>query len=524
MSFEIKFYGRDYTEISKDISRAKAVKDNKEVELDEDAKLRILKLFLDTIKDEFSSVVANQREGRSKKKIKLFEDNSGDYKFDGFVGVISKTITMNKFEVFGNAEAESWEEEKIKVILQIQSRFDTMDDEEFKPFFLVTMLKSYFDIKTVTTVPSNEEDFFYFLLIIMFKNQVIEAYQKGYYKTYHRFEENNDRIKGSIDIARHIKLNMGMENGKVAYSYREHTVNNYLNHLIIEAFSYLKKKYSDYVYEMIETERDFGKILDQLKYDIGYPLYSPNLLASKNLNPLSHPYFTEYEQLRKICLKVLRDEGVSPFEDSMGSEVEGFLFYIPDLWEIYLQKNMTLNHCTVKGQEEIKVFDYGNSRTYEGSTYPDFVFCDGDKPFMILDAKFKPAWGETISKKKSISGYLLDDYTKCIRDMNSINGHATGTIFPTSEEAIRIEDSRMESQLKEFCSHNISKYNWFDKFYTIPVYVLPTKGLSYEEWKSSFEETLYTAMTLLNGCVNSECKYANRISTAYNLFGRMEDM
>ena len=108
--------------------------------------------------------------------------------------------------------------------------------------------------------------------------------------------------------------------------------------------------------------------------------------------------------------------------------------------------------------------------------------------------------------------------------MNSINGHATGTIFPTSEEAIRIEDSRMESQLKEFCSHNISKYNWFDKFYTIPVYVLPTKGLSYEEWKSSFEKILGTAMTLLNRCVNSECKYANRISTAYNLFGRTEEM
>ena len=519
MSFDIRFYGRDFTEISKDLSRTKDSEDNIEINVSDDVKLRIFKHFLDSVKDEFTSVVANRRPGTKIRNPKLFIDNSGDYRFDGYVGVVTKTIAMQRSDIIEEVVSEESKEEEIKVTLQIQSRFDCMDEKEFKPYFLVTMLKSVFDIKTMTAIPSNEEDFFYFLLIIMFRNHVLEAYRKGYYKTYHRFEENNDRIRGSIDISRHIKLNMGMKNGKVAYSYREHTTNNYLNHLIIEAFTYLKRRYPNFVNDMIDNNRNFGKIMEQLKYDIGYPKYSPGILISKNSKPLSHPFFTEYEQLRKTSLKVLRDESLSPFGDTAGHQVEGFLFYIPDLWEMFLEKNMKLDHFIINGQTEIKTFDYNDSNDYKQKTFPDYVFYhedERDKPFMILDAKFKPAWGERIGTRSTLGDRLLDDYRRCIQYMNSINGHATGTIFPTSDDSICIEESKWKDQLTEFCVHKISEYNTIDRFYTIPVYVLPTNALKYEEWIDSFKNTLNITMELLNDCVKKEYDYAKKILSAYS--------
>ena len=36
---------------------------------------------------------------------------------------------------------------------------------------------------------------------------------KGLYKTYQRFEKNDDKLKGTIDISRHIRLNLGLPSG-----------------------------------------------------------------------------------------------------------------------------------------------------------------------------------------------------------------------------------------------------------------------------------------------------------------------
>ena len=98
---------------------------------------------------------------------------------------------------------------------------------------------------------------------------------------------------------------------------------------------------------------------------------------------------------------------------------------------------------------------------------------------MILDAKFKPSWGEIIKKKSSFIN-VLEDYDKCLRDMISINAHACGTIFPTNED-IPFDN----------VYHNISEYNKIDKFYTFPIYVpkvSSTNDNSYASWIHDFNE------------------------------------
>ena len=45
----------------------------------------------------------------------------------------------------------------------------------------------------------------------------------------------------------------------------------------------------------------------------------------KNLSSISHPVYIEYEALRKICLRILRNEGVSIFDGISSDKVEGIL-------------------------------------------------------------------------------------------------------------------------------------------------------------------------------------------------------
>lgn len=51
---------------------------------------------------------------------------------------------------------------------------------------------------------------------------------------------------------------------------------------------------------------------------------------------------------------------------------------------------------------------------------------------MILDAEFKEKQNDIIINKSSLSS-ALEDYDKAIRNIVSINAHATGIILPTND-------------------------------------------------------------------------------------------
>ena len=108
-------------------------------------------------------------------------------------------------------------------------------------------------------------------------------------------------------------------------------------------------------------------------------------------------------------------------------------------------------------QIEFKCDDNGDFRL---KTYPDFVFFDGDTPFMILDAKFKL---ETWVSNGNITNANLDDYTKCLRDMVDFNSHATGVIYPTNNKD------------EKASVHYISEHNRTDHFYLFPVIIPDVK-------------------------------------------------
>lgn len=571
----------------------------------------ILEKFLEQVTDRGGApktpIFRVNRSEDKKGREKLYSVFNNELYFSGIVGVIKKQITVNLDRETGKQEAvnqqeevpeeeipeeeipeeadqeeESSEEEALKeeiqeendqdksseqkekqkeqpengkiltfnVTLQIKSRLDAMDEKGTpgKPYFLSKMLLRDKIRFSDNNVPESEDELLDYLLLFWFRQQLQEALQKGYYKTYRRFARNDDKLKGSINIAEHIRLNMGRKNGKIAYTYRENTVSNYLNLLLITAYEYMKKKYHDLVVENFDSNTDLKKAIDFIKREVQELQTDTGTVINKNLKPISHSYFTEYEQLRITCLKILRDEGASIFDGDPEDENQSILFYLPDLWELYIRDEMLAqlpDSIALKDQEKIMNFGYQDEKqsdhakemndsnndnhtsdtdkdrqesseredskvsyTYKQMTFPDYVFYDTTRSdewtrFMIFDAKFKPKWELVLDNKEKSVSSVMEDYNKCLRDMCAINAGATGVIFPTNKTF------EMNNRTVR---HPVAEYNEDSFFYTIPVHIpLAADEIPYSEWDEKFSSSVEESKNVMDDILKEEWEYAQEV-------------
>lgn len=364
------------------------------------------------------------------------------------------------------------------VEITIVSRFDTQKD---KPFFLTHML-SFENPKLINFMPkSRDENLFEILLLYLFKHDLQEAYRQGIFKSYQRFERNDNRLKGPIDIARHIRDNIPF-NINIAYNSREHSYNNNINFLILHAYDQLKRCFPEVVQSFLLSDSTFNGIVSSIRESApGFFTSDVTKVMSKCLRPIAHPYFQKYEALRQTCIRILRHTGLSVFYGDRG-KIKGILFYIPKLWESFLLHKFRCyksnNKYYVSEQKRINIFRISGNENYIKEIKPDFVFIEQDygnidKPFFILDAKFKPKWYDA-STKSDIS-QVFDDYLQVINYMFSYNTKAAGVIFPTNAGVV--ESKRFD----------ISQYNESNKFYCYGILVPNSnKYDEYEVWCSDF--------------------------------------
>lgn len=472
-------------------------------------KVTLIRTILDEIRP--NDFIIGHSKNTGGNNLKLYSEFGGDFYYGGIAGVLRKNVTVSLPETSDSSDVTVM---KLDVKLQITTKFDNSD----KPYFLATML--LYDKLTLSKnmVPSNEEEIFDYLLLFRFKEQLQQACLKGLFRTYRRFERNDEKLRGAIDIARHIKLNAGQNNGKIAYSYRENTTNNFLNYLIVAAYTHLKEKYYDLVVENIDSNFDLLSVINQLKNDTGFIKGGLRNIISKNLRAITHPLYTEYEELRITSIRILRDEGLSIF-DGEDDDTEGILFYVPDLWESFLENAMDKyldclrkNTVKLKSQEILYALSRPSSQTNTNSirnfffeTRPDYVFYNADTPIMVLDAKFRPAWEDSIRNHNSISS-LLDDFTKCLRDMCDFGVHHSGVIFPfcvgKNDDAL-FSSGNIEQRIEQIIKHSISCYNTTDAFYTIPIRVPLSENVSsYSDWRSEFDKCLAEDIKTLNTIIS----------------------
>ena len=268
--------------------------------------------------------------------------------------------------------------------LTIQSRFS--NDEQ--DFFLQYMLERVLGFPNILELNTNvnHDHRLYNLLLFIFPYYLKTALRKGTFKTYIRYSYNDSNVKGTIDIAGHIKNNTPFT-GNVAYSQREFSFDNHLMELIRHTIEFIKTK--PYGYQLLRKVRD--EVASIVEATSEYAFHDRRKIVDTNKKkPIRHAYYHEFRALQNLCIMILQYE-----KHQVGpgvKHIHGILFDGSWLWEQYV--NMLVSdgfyHSKNKTGDGVQHLFTNMRGNKEGRIYPDFISKNVD-PRAIADAKYKPA-------------------------------------------------------------------------------------------------------------------------------------
>lgn len=274
-------------------------------------------------------------------------------------------------------------DEDKNVYLTIRSRFSSGNND----FFMQYILQKVFSINLVDFKFTTGKDAIFSLMLFLFPYMLKKAMRQGIFRTYRTFRRNDANIKGTIDISRHIRMNIPFA-GNVAYSSRERTADNPVIQLIRHTIEEIKS--GTFGKNILNCDDDMRSNVSMIvEATPSYNRMAREKVIRQNIKPFSHPYYTDYGPLRKLCLAILRHKKIS-FSQSDKDEVYGILFDGAWLWEEYL--DTVLNKCgfihakNKTGENGISV--YGE---HKNKLYPDFYRKSGENAAknIVLDAKYK---------------------------------------------------------------------------------------------------------------------------------------
>lgn len=258
--------------------------------------------------------------------------------------------------------------------IKITSRFASNENDYFLHYMLQKVLcLNIFDLQHST----NKDDSFDFL-IYMFLDLFQKAIRQGIFKSYQNREYNNANVRGVIDINRHIKNNIPF-NGKIAYNTREYSYDNNITQLIRHTIEYINTKSRGILNINEDIKSGVFQIIEATKR---YDKNKRQSIINKNLKKLNHPYFYEYEPLRKICIQILRHEELKYGREE--NKIYGILFDGAYLWEEYIWtilKDLNFKHPRNKEKT-----DGINLLNKKWTVYPDFYNYNKQ---IVLDTKYK---------------------------------------------------------------------------------------------------------------------------------------
>lgn len=368
------------------------------------------------------------------------------------------TIKTGNLMGFIGIRPKGQNEEDKNVYLTIRSRFSKKEND----FFMQYILQKVFSINLVDFKFTTGQDYIFNLMMFLFPYMLKKAMRQGIYRTYQTFRRNDANIKGTIDISRHIRMNIPFA-GNVAYSSRERTADNPVIQLIRHTIEEIKS--GTFGKNILNCDDDMRRNVSMIvEATPSYNRMAREKVIRQNIRPFSHPYYTDYGPLRKLCLAILRHKKIS-FSQSDKDEVYGILFDGAWLWEEYLYT--VLNKCgfthaknkATREKRGISVY-----REYKNQLYPDFYRKSGENAAenIVLDAKYKKI------DKTDISSEDLHQLIAYIHILPACKG---GLIYPLPFES---NDTNIKiSEKKDLCGYGgqiftvgvpISKADKFSEF------------------------------------------------------------
>ena len=298
--------------------------------------------------------------------------------------------------------------------VRIHSRFAQGEDD----YFLHYMLQKVFAINLFDLKYHSDDESIFDFLIYLFPAFLKRAMRQGLYKEYQTREYNDADIKGRIDVARHIRMNVPFA-GKVAYSTREYAYDNHVTQLIRHTIEFISNHpYGGGILKNDDLTKDAVTLVREAT-----PTYSQNerrKVVNQNLRPLSHPYFSEYRHLQRLCMQILRYEEIKYGRNE--EEIYGVLFDGAWLWEEYVN-TILKNQGYIHPQNKIRKGKISLFKDGSAPRYPDFY-----KEDIVLDAKYKRYADMKLEK---IDG---DDLHQVISYMYILAAQYGGLIVPRQHE------------------------------------------------------------------------------------------
>lgn len=296
----------------------------------------------------------------------------------------------------------------------IRSRFDNVKSY-FTNYILEKALGMNSRIFPDMSVRMSQERVMQSLLAIVFMQQIKEAYKKGLFRQYRTYENNNMKVRGKIDISRHIKENP-LFNGKISYSYREYTADNDINRIIFTAFTMLYKKNKQLMNELIKRNHSVGDCMKQLQ-NITSSASRQEIqhLLNKNTKKIHHSIYKDWENVRKTAIMILKNMGIG-INEEQDKKVSGVLIHMPNTWEGYLESVFHENGMDFAAQKTMSIlFEQEPKKdAVKGKREFRLDFYDQEHGEVVLDAKYKKSWS-VITEAKATTG--RDDWKDVREDI-----------------------------------------------------------------------------------------------------------
>lgn len=349
--------------------------------------------------------------------------------------------------------------------LIVESRFSTGEND----FLFQYLLEKVLDFPNIINleIDANDDERMYDLLLFLFPSYLEKAMRKGVFKTYIRKKYNDENVKGTIDIARHIRNNIPFT-GAVAYSQREYSYDNALIELIRHTIEHIKQK--PYGNRLLSKVKDEVKLIEEAT-----PSYAPNkkrnVIEANKKNTVRHAYYSEYRALQKLCILILQNQ-----KQQLGSgekRVYGILFDGAWLWEEYINSVIgdIFYHPMNKAGKGSQWLFSGNT----GLIYPDFISKDSQNR-VIADAKYKPV--KNIGNK---------DYLQMLAYMFRFDAEKGVFLYP---EANKVED--IVFNLNKGTTYEGKVIPREDVLVIKHGFMIPSKAADYKSFISMMEQSEHT--------------------------------
>ena len=341
-----------------------------------------------------------------------------------------------------NCQEASVEIDFLKMLLEIY----TADIEEKHTRDLV---KIYWKEPQITI--EQQKDFLTPFLVVQFLQLLKRITRKGLKKSYYTVEENlNSRIKGKIQIGKHLKQNV-FKNKLTTHvcRYQQFGMDNLENRFL--------KKVLQFVISFKNTHPTFfagneATISELITYCTPYfELISEEIDIENLKNITINPFFKEYEQAIQIGKHILKRFSYNITETTQQKvTIPPFWIDMPKLFELYVYKKLQEQFG---GRKEVLyhfIADY---------TELDFLLNTPEYK-MVIDAKYKPIYKDSrdIDDIRQVSGYarLEAVYNEFKIEENKLIDCLI--IYPSLEEnkSLNIENKKEISKYRNIYKLSVS--------------------------------------------------------------------